>query len=136
MEIKNIEEMRSAYPEFVAQVEAAARVEGANAERERIQGIENIQNAIGDAELIRNAKYGEKPMNAADLALAAMQKQAAIGATVLTNMQTDANNSGTGAVAAVPAKAQEGEPDTPEAIMAQAKKDAEAFKAMNNKEVR
>ena len=136
MEIKNIEEMRSAYPEFVAQVEAAARVEGANAERERIQGIENIQNAIGDADLIRNAKYGEKPMNAAELALAAMQKQAAIGATVLTNMQTDATNSGTGAVAAAPANNQEGDPETPEAIMAQAKKDAEAFKAMNNKEVR
>ena len=136
MEIKNIEELRNAFPEFVAQIETAARAEGAKAERERIKGIEDIQVAIGDSEMINAAKYGDTPMTAQEVAFAAMKAQAAIGATMLNKLEGDAKNSGAAAVAAVPAKDQEGEPNTPEAIMAQAKKDAEAFKAMNNKEVR
>ena len=136
MEIKNIEELRNAFPEFVAQIETAARAEGVKAERERIKGIEDIQVAIGDSEMVNAAKYGDAPMTAQEVAFAAMKVQAAIGATMLNKLEGDAKNSGAAAVAAVPAKDQEVEPNTPEAIMAQAKKDAEAFKAMNNKEVR
>lgn len=134
MEIKNVEDLRNAYPDLVNQVETAAQANGANAERQRIQGIESIANAIGDAEMVKNAKYGEKPMNAQELAFAAMQKQAAIGAQMVNNMVTDTNNSGAGNVQTAPAVTNEGNPDTPEAMMAQAKKDVAAFQ--NMKEVR
>lgn len=107
MEIKTQEELRNAFPELVAQIETAAKAEGANAERNRIQEIESVQAAIADAQLIADAKYGEKPMNAQELAFAAMKAQAATGAQVVANIATDAANSGAAAVAATPAEPQE-----------------------------
>lgn len=107
MEIKTQEELRKAFPELVAQIETAAKAEGASAERNRIQEIESVQAAIGDAQLIADAKYGEKPMNAQELAFAAMKAQAAIGAQVVNNLNTDAKASGTAAVAATPAQQDE-----------------------------
>ena len=134
MEITSIEQMRDAFPEFVAQVETAARNEGAIAERTRIQGIEDIQAAIGDDEMVRNAKFGDSPMNAQDLAFAAMKKQAGLGVTMLNNLESDTKNSGAAGVEGTPAPANEVAPDSPEAIKAQAKADVARF--MNNKEVK
>lgn len=111
-EIKSMEDLRAEYPDLVGQVENAAkaseRAEGIAAERARIQGIEAIENAIGDKEMVRNAKYGENPMTAEQLALKAMQAQAAIGNTVVNQLEGDAANSGAAGVAANPAPA--GEP--------------------------
>ena len=93
MEIQTMEEMKLAFPEFVAQMETAAkeagRAEGAKAERERLQAIEDIENAIADKAIVRNAKYGEKPLTAEQLALVAMQQEARIKAAVLDGMQND-----------------------------------------------
>ena len=106
MQITNLEELREAYPELLAQAENRARTEGhaegIREERARLQGIEAIQAAIADAGLIASAKYGDKPLTAAELALQAMQAQAAIGAAVLSNMQQDAAASGAEDVAAAP----------------------------------
>ena len=106
MEIKNLDELRAAFPDLVAQAETVAREEGRAAgvteERNRIQGIEAIQNAIADKNLINGAKYGEKPLTAEQLAFQAMQKQAAIGATVLNNIQEDGQESGADDVSAAP----------------------------------
>lgn len=111
-EIKSMEDLRAEYPDLVGQVENAAkaseRAEGIAAERARIQGIEAIENAIGDKEMVRNAKYGENPMTAEQLAFKAMQAQAAIGNTVVNQLEGDAANSGAAGVAANPAPA--GEP--------------------------
>lgn len=107
MEIKTQEELRNAFPELVAQIETAAKAEGANAERNRIQEIESVQAAIADTQLIADAKYGEKPMNAQELAFAAMKAQAATGAQVIANIAADAANSGAAAVAATPAQQEE-----------------------------
>ena len=107
MEFKNVEELRAACPELIAQVEASAKAQGCAAERERIQGIEAIEAAIGDKEMVKNAKYGETTMTAEQLAFKAMQAQAAIGNTVVTNMEADAQNSGAAAVVATPAPAGE-----------------------------
>lgn len=104
MDIKNVAEMREAFPELVAQVEASAREEGAKAERNRIEGIEAIQSAIGNAELVKNAKYGETPLTAEKLALEAMKAQAAIGATVVNDIAADADASGTADVDPTPAE--------------------------------
>jgi hypothetical protein len=109
MEIKNVEEMRKAFPDLVAQLETAARNEGANAERARISGIEDIQNAIGNPEMVKNAKFGENPLTAQQLAFEAMKAQAAIGANVLNGMNKDTANSGVDDVEGNPTLA--GEPN-------------------------
>lgn len=106
-QFKTVDELREAYPEMISQVEAAAQARGGAAERERIQRIEAIEAAVGDAELINAAKYGEKPMTAEQLAFAAMQKQAAIGASVLVGIEKDAKNSGADAVASSSVPVQE-----------------------------
>lgn len=134
MEIKNIEDLRKAYPDLIAQVENTARADGAKAERERIQSIEEIQNGIGDAEMVKNAKYGEKPMTAQEIAFAAMKAQAALGTNMMNKLEADAKNSGVEDVAPAAAPAAEVAPDSPEAMAAQAKADVAAF--MKMKEVR
>lgn len=98
-QFKTIDELREAYPDMVSQVETAAQARGGEAERERIRSIEAIEAVVGDAELVNAAKYGDKPMTAEQLAFAAMQKQAAIGASVLEGIAKDAKNSGAGNVA-------------------------------------
>ena len=102
MPITNVEELRAAHPDLVTQIENAARAEGANQERNRIQGIEAIQNAIADQALITNAKFGETPLTAEQLAFQAMQAQAAIGNTMLNNMTADNAASGAVNVASAP----------------------------------
>ena len=96
--INTAEELRAAYPELVAQIEKAAQAQGETAgaasERARIQGIEEIAGAIADPEMLNNAKFGEKPLTAQELAFAAMQQQARIGANMLNKMQADGENSG------------------------------------------
>ena len=79
-----LQELRAQYPELVAQIEADA----VQADRARIQEIEEIQDTIGDAELVAAAKF-TKPTNAAALALAAMKKQKALGENFLKNRQKE-----------------------------------------------
>lgn len=90
---KTVEELRAAYPDLTAQIENAARDEaraqGAADERARLQAIESIRNGIGNEELVRNAMFGEKPMTAEQLALQAIQENAAKGAAVLNGMAAD-----------------------------------------------
>lgn len=105
MEIKNAEDLRNAYPEFCAEIENAARAAGVADERARIQGIEGMQNAVADAEMVKNAKYGEKTMTVEQFAVAAMQKMAAANAAALNGIVADGNASNTAAVTAAPAAA-------------------------------
>lgn len=98
MEIKNIDDLRNAHGELITQIENAAQANAIQAERDRIRAIDEIEASIGDAELVKNAKYGENPMTAEQLAYAAMKAQAAIGANMINKMQADANNGGANAV--------------------------------------
>lgn len=84
-----IEELRAQHPELVAQIEQAA----VEADRQRIQEIEEIQDTIGNAELIAAAKF-TKPTNAAALALEAMKQQSKAGNSYLQNRakETDPAN--------------------------------------------
>lgn len=99
-----IEELKNESPELVAQIEKAAKEEATTsaveAERKRIQEIEKIQASIGDEELINEAKYGESPCTAAELALKALQKQATVGKDHLADINADAAQSGTSKVQA------------------------------------
>ena len=133
-EIQTVEALRNAFPDLVAQIESAAREAGVSAERNRIQQIESVQAAIGDPNMVHNAKFGEKPMTLEQVAVAVLQAQAAIGSTMLNNLHGDATASGAAAVTGAAAPAGEPNPDSPEAIMAQAKADVAAFQ--KNKEVR
>ena len=105
MEIQNATDLRKAYPELIAQIENEAQANGAAQERARIQGIEAIASAVGDTKMVNDAKFGEKPMNAQELAFAAMQQQAKIGAQMVDGMDGDAKASGCAAVTAAPAPA-------------------------------
>ena len=131
MPITNVEELRATHPDLVAQIENAARADGANQERNRIQGIEAIQNAIADQALITNAKFGEKPLTAEQLAFQAMQAQAAIGNTMLNNMAADNAASGVDAVATAPNAGPEVQDAAPVDPKAAADEAVNLFKMMN-----
>ncbi len=131
MPITNIEELRKAYPDLVGQVENAARTEGANTERARIQGIEAIQNAIADQALITDAKFGVNPLSAEQLAFKAMQAQAAIGNTMLNNMAADTAASGVANVATAPNTGPEVKTNEPVDAKAAADEAVNLFKMMN-----
>lgn len=74
--------------------QAAAVSDAVMAERKRIKEIDEIANQIGDVMLVEEAKFGQNPMNAADLALAAFKKQSQIGKSFLEGMKNDASASG------------------------------------------
>ena len=131
MPITNVDELRAAHPELVAQVENAARIEGANAERSRIEGIEAIQNAVADQTLIRNAKFGEKPMTAEQLALQAMQAQAALGNNMLNKIAADGAASGVANVASAPNAGPEVKDGEPVDAKAAAEEAVQLFNKMN-----
>ena len=100
------QELRAQHPELVASIESAAveaaRTEIIASERSRLQAIESIEAQIGDSQLIADAKYGENACDAAQLALKAMQKQAAQGAAHLAGVKNDAAASGVNAVTGNP----------------------------------
>lgn len=134
--ITNMEDLRAAYPELVSQIENAAKAsekaDGIQAERARIQGIEAIEAAIGDKELVKEAKYGENPLTAEQLAFKAMQAQAAIGAAVVKDLADDTAKSGAASVTATPIG---GDPKASEADdEAQAINMIAAFRPKNKKE--
>lgn len=92
LEIKNAEDLRNAYPEFVKEIEDSAKSEGAEQERARIKDIEEISNNI-TPDLLNKAKF-EEPMNAKDLAFEAMKADKFKGEEHLENTLNDNKNSG------------------------------------------
>ena len=131
MPITNVEELKAAHPDLVAQIVNAARTEGANQERARIQGIEAIQNAVADQALITNAKFGENPLTAEQLAFQAMQAQAALGNTMLQNMAADNQESGAANVATTPNAGPEVTDGQPVDAKAAADEAVNLFRMMN-----
>lgn len=105
---KNVEELRTAYPDLVAQVEKTAseqaKTQASIDERQRIQEIEEVQASIGDSELVVKAKFGknEEVMNAKELAFLAMKSQQKQGEKYLANLEEDTATSKTDDVVTVP----------------------------------
>lgn len=130
MEIKNLTDLKTAYPELMEQARAeafdAGKAEGAADERARLEGIDTIASTIADKALVHDAMYGDNPLNAEQLALKALQQQAKIGNTMLQNMAADTVDSGVNAVNAVPA--QTAEPSAAEMKVAAEKEALEAVK--------
>lgn len=95
------QELKEKFPDVYNEIvresnegQAEAVSNAVKAERERIREIDEIANQIGDGKLIEEAKFGEKPMNAAQLALAAFKKQSSIGNAFLDGMRNDVETSG------------------------------------------
>lgn len=114
---KTIEELRAEYPELVKQIEAEAKAaasadqkaaeqkavnEAVQAERKRLQEIDEIASAINDPDLVKEAKYGEKACSAQELAFRAMQKQAKQGEQHLEDVKKDYQASNASSVSASP----------------------------------
>lgn len=104
-----IEEMRAAHPELVAQIEQEARngaqqasADAVAAERQRLEAIDSIAASIPDQQLVRDAKYGEKPCTAQELCFRVMQQSAASGQQFLANYKADGQASGVANVGATP----------------------------------
>ena len=103
-----LEEMRAQHPDLVAQIEQQAAANAVTQERARIEAIDSIAASVGDAQLVRDAKFGENACTAEQLALKAMQKQAALGAKHLKDAATDNADSGAADVGAAPNGGEEG----------------------------
>jgi ATP-dependent Clp endopeptidase proteolytic subunit ClpP len=112
----DIQELKNAYPDLVTQIQdeakATAQTENAEAvknavndavkaERERMKAIDSIAKTIG-AELVNEAKYGENPMNASELALKALQDQQAKGSEYMETRSKEIAASGVNNVTASP----------------------------------
>lgn len=96
VEIKNTDDLRREYPELVNQVEQAAAKNAVQAERRRIQDIEEMS-LPGSEEIANKAKFTE-PVSAAEYAKAAMKHVKTQGAAYLDALGEDAQNSGMGQV--------------------------------------
>lgn len=91
MEIKNLEDLKAAYPDLVAQLVDAAKLEGQTQERQRLQAIDQVASVVSP-ELLDAAKY-EKPVDARDLLFQAAKEGQLVnrtGAAVLAGFAQDA----------------------------------------------
>lgn len=116
----------------------APAVDLAAAERKRLQEIDAIA-ALYDPALVQEAKYGENPCTAQELAyraaVEAAAKAAGEGKAFMAAMSADTQASGAAAVSSAPAPTgNEPDEDSPQAAAAAAKADVAAFQKM--KEVR
>lgn len=117
--IMNIEELKAQYPDLVdaiaKEASEAARAESekvvadaVQAERDRIKGIEEIQNRISDKALVQKAKF-DTAMDAKELAFEAMKAEVDVNAKALSAMDADAKDSGVNDVTPDPVQGSEDE---------------------------
>lgn len=130
---KTLEELRAENPELAEQILAQAKEAVAKesvdvnaaveAERKRIAEIDEIA-ALYDDELVREAKFGEKPMTAQELAWEAAKKEAHKRRAFLDDADKDFKASGADKVVASATVEDETKLLTPEERMAQGRADA------------
>ena len=88
MEIKSLEDLKAAYPEFAKQIAEAA----AEKERQRIKDIDSVA-LEGFEDIAEFAKF-EEPISAADVAMRIVAEQKKRGAEYLAGREADARRSG------------------------------------------
>mgnify|MGYP002623889561 CR=1 FL=1 len=119
-------ELMEAYPDLINDIVDDARTaaqtdmesavrdavsEAVKEERERIKEIDSIAHTIG-AELVNEAKYGDNPMTAKDLAFEAMKNQQAKGAEYIKDRTAEQEESGVNNVTVVPVSGSEEDTET------------------------
>lgn len=117
----DIQELKNAYPDLVTQIQDEAKAtaqtdnaeavknavdDAVKAERQRMKEIDSIAQTVG-AELVNEAKYGENPMNASELALKALQNQQAAGAQYIQDRREEQDASHVNDVTATPVSGSE-----------------------------
>ena len=117
----DVKELKAAYPDLVNEIMEEAKAtaqtenveavknavdEAVKAERERMKQIDSIAQTVG-AELVNEAKYGENPMSASELALKALQNQQAMGTEYLQNRREEQEASNVNDVIATPVSGSE-----------------------------
>jgi len=131
----DLKELREKYPELVSQVEADAKASGAaeataqavQAEQARIQAIDEVANLF-DAQMVHDAKYGEKACTAQELAYRAAQNAAKQGRKFLADLEKDNEDSDANGVTSAPgAQEEETDDDDPKTVEAQAKAAVAAY---------
>lgn len=152
---RNLEELRAENPELAEQLMAEARAavsaagqapaaaapaqqaapqtaedDPAQVERQRIQDIDALA-SLYDAESIREAKYGDHPCTAQELAYRMAQKAAQTGKGYMAALEADTSASGAQQVGAANNEGAPAGELTPEQRMAKGRADA---KALNKKE--
>ncbi len=156
---KTLEELRKEDPVLAGQLMAEARAavsasgaaaseaelqdnggdDPATAERQRLQEIDALA-GLFDVETIHAAKYGDHPCSAQEMVYQAAQKASRQGRQFLAALEADTAASGALDVGAASGAGSDGTggtgtKDTPQAMAAQAKADAQVFNA-RKKEVR
>ena len=91
-EIKTVDDLRGAYPALVGEIEEAAAQEARDAERQRIQDIEEMS-LPGSEDMTAEAKF-TKPMSAADYAKAVVKNAKKQGDKFLAGAAKDADDGG------------------------------------------
>ena len=99
-DIKTVDDLRKAYPALVDQIEQAAAEAATNAERARIQSIEDMA-LPGSEALAAEAKF-TKPMSAENFAKELVKNAKTQGATYLAQVKKDAQDSGVNGVTNTP----------------------------------
>lgn len=97
-EIKTVDELKAAYPTLTQTIADAAAAAAQDAERKRIQDIEGVAIA-GYEDIIKAAKF-DKPVSAADIALAIVNRQKEQGGKHLKDRAADVTDSGVNDVGA------------------------------------
>lgn len=136
--VNNLEELRAAYPELTAQLEAAAKAEtgqanaqAMTAERERLQKIDEVA-GLFDPELVQAAKYGENACTAQELTYRAAQAAAEKRQAFLQGWRQDVQQSGAQNVDAEPQDGMLTPDDTsPEQRMENARAEVKALLGKN-----
>ena len=88
MEFKNAAELKAAFPAFVDELTESAKNEGAQAERARLQAIDELSGTV-DSEMLNAAKY-ETFENAETVAYKAMKEGKFVNSTVINALADDA----------------------------------------------
>ena len=91
LEIKNMEDLKNAYPELVNQLAEESRLEGQAQERQRLQAIDEVAGIVGE-ELVNAAKYTQ-PTDVKELLFQAAKDGQLVnraGAAVLAGFEKDA----------------------------------------------
>lgn len=124
----NLNELRSENPELAATVEREVRAamsadntdainQATEVERNRLAEIDQIAQLYDD-ETVREAKYGEHPCTAQELAFRAAQNAAKSGSAFVAGMRSDYANSGAANVSAIPAADDNAEPSVKDSAKA------------------
>lgn len=92
MEIKTVDDLRKAYPALCEQLTKEAAAQAENAERKRIQDIEDLT-VPGSENVAKEAKF-VKPVNAEAFAVALVKNARMQGASYLAQARKDAEDSG------------------------------------------